>query len=265
MKVVRQPMNRACLILVFIAGNFLIPCSSNAQYNSNFQTNIISSVSSNWPGNYNIGHIGDVLLIQGGGVLVDGVGELGPGNGNNSNFVLVTDSGSVWSNSSLYAGDGGARNSLVISNGGQVINSSFCYIGNGILPTIGSNSVLITGVGSVLTNGGNLTIGNYSTANRVVVENGGQLIDYNATFGAADHTSSNNSALVRGPGSLWINREQLALNGVGSSLVVSNGDQVTDSYGYLGYYFGSSNTSVLVTGAGAVWSNQQDLDVGNFG
>src|ERR1017187_79696 len=264
MKVVRQPMNRTCLILGFIAGTLLSPCSSNAQYTGNFQTNIISSVSSNWPGNYNIGFIGDVLFIQGSGILVDGVGELGPGNGNSNNFVLVTDSGSVWSNSDLFAGDGGAHNSLVISNGGQVINSSFCYIGNGILPTIGSNSVLVTGVGSVLTNGGNLVIGNYSTANRVVIENGGQLIDYSATFGAADHTSSNNSALVRGPGSLWINREQVALNGVGSSLVISNGGQVTDSYGYVGYYFGSSNTSALVTGTGSVWSNQQDLYVGNF-
>ncbi len=264
MKFVRQPMNRACLILVFIAGIFLTPRPSNAQYTGNFQTNLISGVNSNWPGNYNIGFVGDGLLIQGGGVLVDGVGELGPGNGNSNNFVLVAGSGSVWSNSALVAGDSGAHNSLVISNGGQVISSS-CTIGNGILPTIGGNNVLITGAGSVLTNGGNLVIGNYSTANRVVVENDGQLIDYNATFGAADHTSSNNSALVQGSGSLWINHEQVALNGVGSSLVISNGGQMTDSYGYLGYNFGSSNTSALVTGAGSVWSNQQDLYVGNFG
>ncbi|HXI83215.1 MAG TPA: hypothetical protein VNL17_03895 [Verrucomicrobiae bacterium] len=260
-------MNRTSLIVGLIAGILLIPRLSNAQYSANFQTNIISGVTSNWSDNfyYNIGGIGDVLLIEGGGVLVNGGGELGPGNGNSNNFALVTDNGSVWSNSLLYAGNSGARNSLVISNGGQVINSGFCIVGNGVLPTIGSNTVLVTGTGSVLSNGQDLTIGYYFAANRVVVENGGQLINHNASLGGGTVTSSNNSAWVRGPGSLWINHGQVTFNGVGSSLVISNGGQVTDSFGYLGYYFGSSNTSALVTGSGSVWSNQQDLYVGNFG
>jgi len=263
----QQPMNRASLILGFVAGIFLTPRHSCAQYTSNFQTNIISGVTSNWSGNfyYNIGGIGDVLLIQGGGVLINGGGELGLGNGNSNNFALVTDNGSIWSNSLLYAGNGGAHNSLVISNGGQVINSGFCIVGNGVLPTIGSNIVRITGVGSVLSNGNSLSIGWYFAANRMVIENGGQLIGVNnATLGEGTIFSSNNSVVVKDLGSTWINRGQIALNGIGSSLVVSNGGLVTDSYGYLGYYFGSSNTSALVTGAGSVWSNQQDLYVGNF-
>jgi T5SS/PEP-CTERM-associated repeat protein len=247
---VEQAMDRAFLILGLVAGILLIPCRANAQYTGNFQTNTISGVTSIWPGpgNYNIGGIGDVLLIESGGILVDGKAELGPGSGNSNNFALVTDNGSIWSNTTLNAGDNGAHNSLVISNGGQVINTGFCTIGNGVLPTIGDNRVLVTGTGSVLSNGQDLFIGFLLVANRVTVENGGLLINNNASFGSG----SNNSAVVKGPGSIWISHGTMAFGGNGSSLVISNGGLVTDTYAYLGNLAGFSNTSVLVTGTGSV-------------
>jgi hypothetical protein len=45
--------------------------AARAQYTDNFQTNIISGITSNWVGAYLIGNItyGDVLLIENGGVL----------------------------------------------------------------------------------------------------------------------------------------------------------------------------------------------------
>ena len=92
-----------------------------AQYTADYQTNIISGVTSNWAGDYFVGSntFADVLLIQNSGVLSNGYGYLGYEVSSSNNSVLVTGTGSVWSNGSdLYVGYSGAGNSLVISNGG---------------------------------------------------------------------------------------------------------------------------------------------------
>src|ERR1035437_5511413 len=76
--------------------------SSEAQYTANFQTNIISGVTSNWTGDYLVGSntFADALLIQNSGVLSNGTGYLGYNSSSSNNSALVTDIGSVWSNSS---------------------------------------------------------------------------------------------------------------------------------------------------------------------
>src|SRR5208282_6588728 len=65
---------------------FLIPSPLHAQYMDDFQTNIISGVTSNWvdnPANPNAGYVvgsnfvDDALLINGGGVLSNGYGYIG--------------------------------------------------------------------------------------------------------------------------------------------------------------------------------------------
>jgi hypothetical protein len=65
-----------------------------AQYTANYQTNIISGVTSNWTGNYYVGNstFADVLLIRNSG------------------------------DDELDIGYAGAGNSLVINNGGQMVS-----------------------------------------------------------------------------------------------------------------------------------------------
>src|SRR5262249_40592208 len=67
-----------------------------------------------------------------------------------------------------------------------------------------------------------------------------------------------NSALVRGPGSLWRNSTgvQVGQSGAFSSLVVSNGGAVLSSAGTVGAPGATAlSNAVLVTGAKSVWSN----------
>ncbi|MGH3166289.1 MAG: hypothetical protein ACRDN0_10405, partial [Trebonia sp.] len=54
-----------------VALDMAIPPNLQAQYSANFQTNIISGLTSNWAGSYYVGNTtyADVLLIQSSGVL----------------------------------------------------------------------------------------------------------------------------------------------------------------------------------------------------
>src|SRR5260221_2095741 len=49
------PVQRTSIFLGLLAGIILSPRLSHAQYSANFQTNIISGVTSNWTGDYLIG------------------------------------------------------------------------------------------------------------------------------------------------------------------------------------------------------------------
>ena len=114
-------MNRGLKSLLVVSAvvflTRLVP-PAQAQYTANFQTNIISGVTSNWSGNYIVGSntFADVLLIQNGGVLSDGTGYVGYNPGSSSNGVQVV-SGGVWQNTALFVGYQGSSNSLLIAGG----------------------------------------------------------------------------------------------------------------------------------------------------
>src|SRR5437867_442150 len=118
----------------------------HAQYTADFQTNIISGVTSNWSGDYFVGNTlsADALLIQSNGVLSDTRGYLGYDSSSSNNSALVTDVGSIWSNSILYVGFEGRGNNLIVSNGAQVFNASYGYVGGGNIPRVSDNSAVIT-------------------------------------------------------------------------------------------------------------------------
>ena len=64
-----------------------------AQYTGSTQTNTISGVTSNWPGDYIIGsntwhH--DVLIVQNAGTLTNASGYLGYDAANSNNAALIT-------------------------------------------------------------------------------------------------------------------------------------------------------------------------------
>src|SRR5215831_9483420 len=161
------------------------PHQTHAQFTGNNQTNIVSGVTNNWSGAYDVGgnYVFDVLFIQNGGVLsvTNGDGIIGSNVGANSNSVVVSGTGSVWSNSSsTVVGFHGSGNSLVISNGGRVI-SGYSSVGNFV--GADNNSVVVSDSGSVWTGanvniayGGSLS-GFGGSGNSLVISNGAKVFD----------------------------------------------------------------------------------------
>ena len=188
-----------------------------------------------------------------------------------NNWALVTGPGSKLIAGELQVGNVSSGNSLVISNGATVSSALASSIGI----SGSSNSVVVTGSGSLFTNAGSLTVGTYSqsyaaAANRLLVTNGSGLFSESAMIGATTN-SFGNIVTVTGAGSFWTNSGALYVGngGSGNSLTVANGATVAVGGGtngtVVGFGAGSSNNSVLVTGSGSLWTNSAELYVGYEG
>ena len=105
---------------------------------------------------------GGALVLSGGGMSNNAAAITYIGDGNNSNSVRITGSGSLWNNNGqyLYIGSSTAiSNKLTVDNGGVVTNASL-NAGNNALSQVTSGSSLM------ITNGGKI----YSAlANRFIV------------------------------------------------------------------------------------------------
>jgi T5SS/PEP-CTERM-associated repeat protein len=99
------------------------------------------------------------------------------------------------------------------------------------------------------------------SADVLLIQNGGVLSNGDGYVG---YHGSNNTAVVTGSGSLWIDNGTLTVSwyGAGNSLVISNGGQVLDANCNLGFEGTSSNNSLLVTDPGSVLSNANSLSIG---
>jgi len=175
------------------------------------------------------------------------VGFLG---GADSNKLRILNTGTFVTNSrSVYVGNGGSSNSMVISNGGKLISIGTSYVG--FSNTANNNSVLVTGTNSLWTNSVGIFVGRQGAGNSLVISNGGTVVADGFGVGVVGSaaSSSNNSVLVTGAGSLWTNSSSLNVGdeGSGNSLVISNGGSVAvGSFGYIGD--ASDNNSVTVSG-----------------
>jgi T5SS/PEP-CTERM-associated repeat protein len=183
---------------------------------------LVTGTDSAWNNvdNLTIGDGGDgnSLVISNRGVVYNNSAYVGFSSGS-SNSVLVTGPSSVWScDSSLVIGYQGGSNQLVVSNGGQVANS-YGYVGY----FSSSNSVQVTGPGSVWTNTQPLLIGYQGPGNQLVITNGGEVINTDAYLGFFA-SSSNNNAVVGGPGSSWNNNGVLDVR---QGTVTINGGMLT--------------------------------------
>jgi fibronectin-binding autotransporter adhesin len=214
------------------------------------------SLGSNGPNNS--------LTITNGGVVIDADAYIGNGaweNWSSNNWAWVTGAGSLWTNSSsLSIGTVGPWNLLVISNGGSVVDA-YGNLGDNDLYE-GSNTVVVTGAGSLWTNSSQLLIGAESgIGNRLVISNGGSVFAVNVGFGG-----EYNSAIVTGIGSSWTSASLFNLGQMGSSnsLYVTAGGRVYGSNSYIGYVGLSSNNTVLVSDAGSAW-HSLSLYVGYVG
>ena len=153
-----------------------------------------------------VGNYGNsnTLVINNGGKVIGRFSVIGSGPECSNNYVLVTDTGSVWSNVTLDVGESGSGNSLVIGNGGKVFSeeSSIGFVSS-------NNNVLVTGTGSVWSNDYELDVGAIGSGNSLMVNNGGKVFDYYGRIGGNNGyggNGSNNSVVVSGSGSVWSNQ-----------------------------------------------------------
>jgi T5SS/PEP-CTERM-associated repeat protein len=155
---------------------------------------------------------------------------------------------------SYYIGNTNSADALLIESSGVLADGGayFGYSSNSC-----NNSVLVTGPGSVWSNGfGTLYIGNSGAGNSLAISQGGKVVNSEDSYLGYNASSSNNTVVVTDTGSVWSNQGffYLGQSGASNSLVISNGGQVLDSECWMGAG-SSSNNSVLVTDPGSVWNN----------
>ena len=194
-------------------------------------TGLVSGVGSKWT-NTSALYVGSAgsgtLTINAGGQVSDVAGYLANAAGSMGS-VIVTGAGSKWTNTgTLFVGREGSG-TLTIEAGGQVSNA----LGRMALLAGSTGSATVTGPGSKWTNSSELFVG--TAGNGVLtVEAGGQVSN---TGGYVGYNSSSTSTVrtVTGAGSKWTNSGALNVGDSGAgSLVIENGGQVSNTYGYLG-------------------------------
>jgi T5SS/PEP-CTERM-associated repeat protein len=197
---------------------------------------------------------GNRLVVSDGGRVSSGDNCLlgTEASSSSNNTALVTDPGSLLQvYSGLYVGVYGAGNSLVVSNGGQLVVRNDTALGAYDLSS-SKNSIVVTDPGTVWTNSGNLFVGVHGAGNSLVISNGAQVVNLgDLVMGSNDPSSSNNTAVVTGPGSVWSNAGSLSVgeNADYESLTVSDGAMLLTSsnlYIGLGELF-LTNCAVTVT------------------
>ncbi|MCE9543158.1 MAG: autotransporter domain-containing protein [Verrucomicrobia bacterium] len=232
-----------------------------------FNSVLVTGFASRWINSENLtfglaGHDNALVISNGGVVTVGSNSVIGDQVTASNNSVLVTGSNSLWSNSGyLYVGENGSGNSLVISGGG-VVADGWGYIGGTTYSS--NNSVLVTESNSLWTNNSDLYVGEYGSGNSLVISNGGSVANGDGYVGFTSNAVGN-SVTVDGSHSSWINSGDLyvGFGGQSNRLVISNGAQVADNNGWIGYLNTSSNNSVTVNGG--LWSNSGSLCVGTYG
>ena len=205
---------------------------------------------------------GNQLIVSNGARVVCANGSIGNAPGSSNNLVVVTGSGSVWTNhqSLQVGGNGGGGNRLIIEAGGKV-GSDDSYIG----PIEGYNEALVTGPGSLWSIRTDLAVGLNPSNNRLVVSNGAAVVVGNNGRVGVVTGATNNEVIVTGAGSLWSNQFELYVGegGPRNRMEVNSGGRAVSSNTYVGY-FGASNVA-LVTGAGSTWSSRANVTVGDSG
>jgi len=260
-----NPHIKVVLSLVFAAA--LDIGTLTAQLVNDGATNTLSNVTNTFTGDVTVGTNGSFTLL----VLSDNTlltnsanGVVGRNATANSNEVRLVSATARWQmGGSLIVGHNGAFNHLLVSNGATVLSASSCTIGNDAFGgSPNSNSVTISGAGSLWNSGQDLIVGELGFANRLEVNNGGWVVNSNAFVGRSFFSPSN-MVVVTGAGSVWSNRADLNVGGTGTGnlLIVSNGGWVVNNNASIGA--SSLGNLALVTGTNSVWSNRTDLFVGN--
>jgi T5SS/PEP-CTERM-associated repeat protein len=155
---------------------------------------------------------------------------------------------------------------LLIESGGTLSSDAGCL---GYEIGSSNNSAVVTGTNSVWKGGivgvPYLYVGYSGAGNSLVISNRGR-VSFSFHYIGYNSTSSNNSVLVTGAGSVWSNtfgNIYVGAHGSANSLIVSNGGQVVNSmfgYGYVGLW--GSNNVVVITGSNSTWKGNDQFFVG---
>jgi len=255
--------------LVVSNGGKLLSMAGFIGQNSNACSNrvVVTGPGSIWRNDYSLG-LGDnggsgnnLVISDGGQVITESGGDIGGWSGPaNSNSVLVTDVGSIWSNdtsrshSGMWIGEVGSDNHLVVSNGGAVISTEGVI---GWDSTTTNNMAVVIDEGSIWRNEGDLLI--HGGGNRLVVGEGGTVIASNVyvSFGLADKL---NSIEIFGGNLLATNGTVIAGAASTGEINISNGVVLAQKL-YVGYTNGTVGT--LTMNGGVVATSRMTL--GNFG
>ncbi len=237
-------------------GNSLLVTGSNSLYSNAGSLTIGYYLSSTFTASNN-----SLVITNGAQALVKGstyIGYESDTNGNNT--VLVTGSGSIFSNTTgFYLGYYENGDSLTVTNGGQLYgsNDSIGYTGS-------NNTLLITGSNSLYSNAGTLLIGiSNATGNSLVISNG-------ATARVAGLTTIGNNSSNTGDNTILVTGTNSTLTMAGGAIIGKgeNGDSITVTNGATLYGIGDiigsngSSDSLLVTGSNSLYSNSSILTIG---
>src|SRR5437016_4337819 len=229
---------RACFVSLFTNSLcfalFSATCGTAcAQIVADGATNTLSNVTSTITGNVIVGTNGSftLLVLSDNALLTNSAeGTIGFNTTAKSNEVRLASPSARWQagGTFLNVGSNGAFNRLVVSNGATV-QDNFVILGRNL--SASNNLGLVTGSGSVWTNGLGFWLGLDGGGNQLVVSNGGILRnDNNSALIGGNPTSSNNLAVVTGAFATCINASAsafcFALGAEGSRLPVSNGGMV---------------------------------------
>lgn len=199
------------------------------------------------------------LVIADGGRLHSASADVGQNCVARDNLAFITGAGTVWSNGQLQVGFCSTNNHLVVSNGAQVLAG----LVRSSVQGGASNTITVTGRGSLLLAGNDLIIGNSGTANSLLTASGGQVQGRNDRMG---WSGGNNAATLRDVGTSWSNRSLTIgdANG-GNKLTVANGARIDSGGAILGAGANSSGNEATFLGAGSAWNITTNLMLGGLG
>jgi T5SS/PEP-CTERM-associated repeat protein len=175
------------------------------------------------------------------------------------------DGGTVLAKQLAASSPGGTIN----LNSGSLVSQS-TIVSNGQDFTIGSSGG--GGSATFMANGGahtiqnNLIVGGATSNNQLVVSNAASVFNGYGYIGL-DPVSLYNVGTVTGPGSFWINSDNLSVgySGRGNALVIANGGVVSNVYGNIGYEDNANYNGVDIFDTGSVWNNSGTMTVGTSG
>jgi len=210
-------------LYVGIAFSSVGPASNNSL---TVNGGVLTNINTLRVGNANNTHAStyNSLIVTNGGTVAGITAGLsigssgGAGASSTGNFVVVTGTGSVLnvSGGTILAENGvkGGSNNLTVANGGLAIVSGGFQVGGST--TSGSNWVLVTGSGSVLSNVGNFVVGNSGVGNQLVISNGARLSSTTVIVGA--NANNNNSVLANSGGVLEANTLTIGASTTGNTI-----------------------------------------------
>ena len=201
-------------------------------------------------------------MLSNGGQAFSQNGFVGGTSDSTSNSVLLAGAGSSWAMpADLFIGYSGVGNTLVLSNGARLIDDMGLV---GFNTNSTNNQALVTGAGSVWSNGTAIFVGDYGWGNSLEIRDGGLVTNYWGLVGEMD-SASNNTARVGADG-VWAN-QKLVIGDAGShNALFVDGGTVTAEYMCVGYEgFFCDNLVELDSGGIFVTNAAHDAELEVYG